>query len=170
MDAARGAQGSRQEGGDAVYVPPASAQISASLRTTLHSFTSSRKPESVCTQQSGRRPSETRAVGLAEVEAAAMRAQALAVSSSPSDTKAVRVEPEPPLPLLVASSPSETAAVPAEEAASPLLFFSQEGAEAEAEVVAVAEATAAAEQQQLEEEPPQPDIVSDMLLMNGDGF
>lgn len=114
-------------------------------------------------------PSETRAVGLAEVEAAAMRAQALAVSSSPSDTKAVRVEPEPPLPLLVASSPSETAAVPAEEAASPLLFFSQEGAEAEAEAVVVAEATAAAEQQQLEE-PPQPDIVSDMLLMNGDGF
>ena len=124
-------------------------------------------------------PSETRGVGWAEVEAATMRAQVLAVSSSPSDTKAVRMAPEPPLPLLVASSPSETAAVLAEEAASPLLFFS-EGEDGGAVVEAGAEAAVAAEQEQEEEQQqqkeeaqqiePQSDIVADMLLMNGDGF
>lgn len=116
-------------------------------------------------------PSETRAVDVGEAEVAAMRAQARAVDSSPSETKAVPVEAaqpavkgvEPPLELLVASSPSETAAVPAAEAASPLLFF-QEGD------AAAAAAGESVKEEQQEEGPDPSDVVSNWLLMNGDGF
>lgn len=127
----------------------------------------------------GSSPSETRAVDVAEAEAAAVRVQALRVDSSPSDTKAAAavvvpeqqpVEKEAGLSLsLVASSPSETKAV---EDDTPLIFFAEETVAAPAPAVLEEQEQAMVEVEEHEAAGPDPaaDVVSEMLLMNGDGY